>query len=142
MSLRDPKVIQSDVPLSSKRVPLLCLLDALQAAGYVPVQRRVEHKPGGEAIFDGRASSQKRSYLQCVLSRLEIFERGQQGFHSTEATPFYDALLSGHVGISPGLGVADIRRLIAGLPGGGGEPESEVLRMPAPAPRDRAEQAA
>ena len=65
-------------PLSSPKCPVLCLVDELQRAVWLRVDRLALRKPGGETAFDGRSLPSKRAYLQCVLVSSRVF--GKYGF--------------------------------------------------------------
>ena len=65
-------------PLSSPKCPVLCLVDELQRAVWLRVDRFVLRKPGGETAVDGRSLPSKRACLQCVLVSNGVF--GKYGF--------------------------------------------------------------
>ncbi len=72
--------LQVGLPLSSPRVLVLTLLDALTEKEYVGVMRKHEHMPGGAKMFDARRPS--RAYLQVVLASEWLFAQGTVGFLS------------------------------------------------------------
>ena len=95
IALTSPELVEPRVPLNTKSVPVLCLIDALVAAGYTFVDRLLEHKPGGLRMLDGRKVHGKRHYLQCILAQEELWSRGVKSFPSNRAGKFYWLLLHG-----------------------------------------------
>ena len=68
ISLTGPQVMKCQVQLSSPKVPVLCLLDALNGLGYVSVNQKMEHTKRAPLQYDGRKPLSKRFYFQCVLA--------------------------------------------------------------------------
>ena len=61
IALVRPVVVEVDSHLNGKKVPVLCLVDALKAAGYAFVDRLVVHKPADALkLVDGRRLASKR----------------------------------------------------------------------------------
>ena len=75
ISLTCPQSMQCKVQLVSPRVPVLCLLDALDALDYEPVSKKIEHKKDGPLQYDGRHPLKKRFYFQCVLALEDCKQR-------------------------------------------------------------------
>ena len=92
--MRDPTPLAPTMPLEDQRIPLLCLIDALHAAGYRAVSQRTVHERRAEKEYDSRPSSRKRGYLQCVLNAEKIWQRGTPSFRSGETAAHYQALLA------------------------------------------------
>ena len=83
-------------PLSSPKCPVLCLVDELQRAVWLRVDRFALRKPGGETAFDGRSLPSKRAYLQCVLVSNVIFGKyGVPSCPSGRVQGYYQLLLHG-----------------------------------------------
>ena len=113
ITLVRPVVVEVQSHLNSKKVPVLCLVDALKAAGYEFVDRRVVHKPADALkLVDGRTLASKRHYFQCVLASAALWERGVTEFRSGAASGFYWLLLHNKVA---GLTKENMKRRLAEL---------------------------
>ena len=93
ISLTCGKALVPRTPLQDAKVPILALTDALEDASFVPVGRSVDHYPRQGKFFDNRNVESKRCYLQAVLARDWLFNRGQQMFASTRPQAYYLAIL-------------------------------------------------
>lgn len=111
-----PKSLSTNVALGSATAPVVCLLDALSAQGFVGHPRRCAHSASGAKEFDDRGVVAKRTYLQCVLSQVELFRQGIGTFGSGQPSAYYSLLLQGH-DVQPGLGAAEYKRRLGELSG-------------------------
>ena len=89
-----PSALSTGLKLSSKNMPVLCLLEELRDAGWMPVERTVQHTSDGERVFDCRKPTASRFYLQAVLASAELFRRGAMEFRSGCPQTFYKHLLA------------------------------------------------
>ena len=110
-----PRKLQVELPLSSPRVPVLTLLDALTEKEYVGVMRKHEHMPGGASIFDARRPS--RAYLQVVLASEWLFAQGTVVFMSQKSKSYYCLLLKDPTADAEGMSVAECATKVKDLEG-------------------------
>ena len=80
--------------LSSPKVPVLSLVDALLSQGYMGRDALVVHKPRSGLFYDQRNLASKQKYLQCVLAQDDLWKRGNKQFRSDCPVSFYTLLLS------------------------------------------------
>ena len=115
--LRDPQPVTPAMQLNCKTVPILSLLDALEAAGFAPVRDKVWHAPGGAAAktFDTRGIRSKRAYMQCVLGLEDLFARGAVAFPSGLSNAFYTWLLKAPKDADQSLTAAQINRRLQAI---------------------------
>ena len=78
--LLDPQPLHNELMLADAGVPVLALLDQLEAEGYVPQRKLITHSRHTGRFFDERAISSRRAYLQCVLAAKVLFSRGHVQF--------------------------------------------------------------
>jgi len=90
--LGSPQPMKVDMPSGSKKMPLLCLLDALHNLGFIGVEQQVRHTPKG-TTYDCRRRSLHKSYIRCILARSALWDRGVAEFPSGELVKFYELLL-------------------------------------------------
>jgi hypothetical protein len=88
------------ISLSDSRCPLLLLLEALKAAGWVMVSGPVQHFDGNAKSFDSRKITSKHAYLRCLLewtrlldARPQVPERDKLVMPSTECSAYYELML-------------------------------------------------
>lgn len=89
----NPRPLQVNLPLESPKIPVLCLLDAFDNAGFHGTMALVRHVAGGPRIYDNRKPESKRVYFQCVLCQDDLFRKGAADFGSTLSEQFYKLLL-------------------------------------------------
>lgn len=111
------KPLVPGLSLSDRSVPVLSLIDALEAAGHEGVPHKVFHHLVGVKQYDSRALSSKRTYLQAVLAAAELFAAGVPGFSSGHAHAYYALLLKTKELPDPTLGALAYRRKLAELDG-------------------------
>ncbi len=70
--------------LDHSGVPVLTLLQAVEAAGWAPAARRVRRTRGGDRAYQSRGIAGKPEYLRCPLTSEAIFGAGQIAFWSLE----------------------------------------------------------
>ena len=70
------RVLAPTVGLDSATIPVLCLLDALEAADQRRVAEKVTHKDTAERKFDGRDAISRRLYFQACLAQDELWSAG------------------------------------------------------------------
>ena len=127
IALVRPVVVEVDSHLNGKKVPVLCLVDALKAAGYAFVDRLVVHKPADALkLVDGRRLASKRHYFQCVLASAVLWGRGLPEFRSHGPSGYYWLLLHNK---AAGLTKENMKRRLADLDGDA--IELQILQRPA-----------
>lgn len=130
VNLSKPVVVAPTVPLSSDKVSVLSLVDALRAKGFTGVSRQVKHERGGPLIYDDRSIIKRRNYLQCVLAQEEIFnEPAVASFKSGLTAAFYLLLLKSPKDIRPGMTGRDCLKRLKELQGTA--VESQMLKVSA-----------
>ena len=87
----NPQRLRVQVQLSSSTVPILALIDELEAKGYDPVSRRVDRRPAGLKRFDNRSPS--RLYLQAAIASEWLWSQGCMSFLSGKTAVYYSLLL-------------------------------------------------
>lgn len=120
LAMTMPKRLAPNMPLSSPSIPVVCLLDALCAQGFVKVSRKVWHTSDEEHVFDGRNIASKRKYLQCVLALPELLPK-VTSFPSGEPAAFYALLLHTKMVTATGLGEKAYKAMLADAVGDGEE---------------------
>jgi hypothetical protein len=94
ISLRDACVAKPSLPISSPQIPVLCLMDELDARHVAAVRRQILHAPGMARLeYDVRHAPSRRNYMQCVLALDAILELRTEGFPSAKSATFYRLLL-------------------------------------------------
>ena len=84
------------LPLRDKNCPVLCLLDELYDRGWTVENRIIRHfQADGVRIIDGHNLPSKRYYLQCLLVKEKIHDRGIASFQSNRVSGYYQLLLHG-----------------------------------------------
>ena len=86
-----PALLRPLVPLCSEKVPVLSLVEELEALGWVAVLRVVEHRNLPPKVYDSRSVS--RPYLQCLLANTHLVEHGAVCFCSRLSQAHYRLLL-------------------------------------------------
>ena len=74
--LTNSRAIVCDIPLNSPKVPVVCLLDQLDALNWLGTDSMVEHSRNSGLWYDKRNFRSKRAYFQCVLASKSIFDKG------------------------------------------------------------------
>ena len=105
MALSNPTVVQPTTKLSSDDVPVLCILDALTAAGYEGKKAAMVHD-NSHKFFDCRGLSRRRWYLKAVLAFDDLLKRGTESFRSSGSETCFRLLLKSPSGVPPGLKAA------------------------------------
>ena len=70
--LLNPQVVKPTLPLSSKSIPVLCLMDALKALNFDGMPLAQDQNPRSVLVYDTRQLSSKRIFLQCLLSHQDL----------------------------------------------------------------------
>lgn len=85
----------------------MCLLDALDAAGFKECKHRCHHDANSAKEYDARSIMSKRCYLQCLVALRDLLAAGVSGFPSGQPNSFY-ALILRHRKVPPlGLGAKE-----------------------------------
>jgi hypothetical protein len=111
--LHNPTHLRIRVPLSSKTVPTLCLVDAVRAKGFAPVMALVQHSLGSPEVYDARKLPGKRLYLQVVLCLEDLWAAGVETIRSDRTQVFYTLLLKNPAAAEPGLSTAEYKQRLA-----------------------------
>ena len=99
------------------KVPVLCLVDELDNAGFTEALRKVRHAADSEQVYDGRRLPSRRFYLQCVLGQARIYRVGNLEFTSGKSAAFYRLLLKSTVPVDASLSAVQCKRKYAQLTG-------------------------
>jgi hypothetical protein len=126
LSLTDMQPVRPLMPLSSADIPILSLMDELDASGFVAVSRRVNHVQGGALEYDTRGVVSKRCYFQCLLAADELWLKGIQDFSSLHSAAYYRLLLLCREPPNMPLSAKECERRIALL--SGDVVQSHILR--------------
>ena len=118
MMLTQPAQPVPPMSLSHKAVPVLTLMDALDAAGWIGVQHQVVHAEGSAAIYDIRKPMSSRDYMQAVLSLRSLFQKGNESIASGRSQAYYRLLLRSSGPVDDSLSAAEhIQALKRDFPG-------------------------
>ena len=117
LAMHSPRILAPQHKLSHRSVPVLCLVDALEAAGLVGTKRKTTHSPDGSAEYDCRSLPSKRTYLQAVLACEELFEAGVPQFASGHSSSYYAVLLRTKKLPDPAAGAVAYKKQLASLDG-------------------------
>ena len=115
LSLVQPTVLQTTLPLTSPKIPVLSLLDALHQQGFSGRDQGVVHQHVHFKNYDDRNITAKREYLQCVLAMPTILKK-VDSFPSGQPQSFYKLLLRGRCP-APGQGAKTYSKQLAQLTG-------------------------
>ena len=63
-------------------VPVLCLMEALEASGFTKERCKIMHQPSGVQQFDGRRLIGRRACVQAALASEELWVVGVPSFPS------------------------------------------------------------
>ena len=132
--LHKPSILNVRINLSHSTVPVLCLLDALEAAAWTPHHGILTHTPLSGSMYDSRHRSKKRCYFQCLLAGEEIWRSGAPEFRSNQPQWFFKLLLAGKY--QPTLSVAANQKLLRSIKSDA-LPKLQHLQRQAPNPRIR-----
>lgn len=105
--------LRTNKRLNAPNVPVLALLDALEADDWHKVERKVHHKKGSKKEFDGRYLLRSRAYFQCLLALGDLLAAGVPGFESGLTAGFYKVLLKTKKLPAKGLKALEYKRLLA-----------------------------
>lgn len=105
-------LLSRQTDLMGKKVPVLSLLDALDARGFFGVEEVVSHTQGCR-FYDCRRLQSRRAYLQCVLHAQALAAKGVLEFHSAGTASYFEALLRGKQAVRPGLPALEYKRQLA-----------------------------
>lgn len=114
--LSGPTALTPNLPLSSPRIPVLCLLDALRDSGFQWRDEKVLHSDPTWKSYDNRNISAQRCYLQCVLAAADLIPL-VGCFPSGEPASYYQLLLQGRRAVPPGEGAKTYKLKLAALEG-------------------------
>ena len=112
LHLFNPSVLTPKLLLWSPSTPTLCLLDALDEAGFVGRYVGCTHELDSALVFDLRKPLRSKCYHHCVLARAEILKRHGH-FHSGGEKSYYLALLGCKKPVALGLRAADYVHMLA-----------------------------
>jgi hypothetical protein len=117
--LHSPEPLRPNAKLTDASVPVLALLDALEARGYTKREGKVVHdNTTAELVYDCRKASGRRPYFQAVLALADLLACGIVGFSSTQPNVFYQVMLATKKPVDEGQGAAGYRRQLAAIKGG------------------------
>jgi hypothetical protein len=91
--LRNLGCVHPKCSLGDPKVPVLSLVDALNAAEYIEQSRLVVHSPTSGLYYDSRNLYSKRTYLQAVLDAPKLWGKGVVSFRSDASVAFYLLLM-------------------------------------------------
>lgn len=111
--MRDASVLQHNIPLSSPRVPVLSLVDALRAQGFQGVGERIVHTATAGHVYDSRQLPAKRTYLQCVLALPQLLEAGVTSIPSGQPSAYYALVLKTRKQVPLNMGAIAYRKQLA-----------------------------
>ena len=135
MAVHAPVQAVPTMALVDSKIPILALTDALEAEGFVGVNRLCRHDRSSAMEFDQRNVISKRSYLQAALALPNLLVKGVTGFRSGLAISYYQVLLKAGADVEQGLKSKDYRRRLAELMGDGVTLASLLSQPVAPKPR-------
>ena len=115
--LGDYKQLNVSLQLSDDNVPVVCLLDELEAQEFVGVPAFVLHSARSGKMFDQRHSVTKRAYFQCVLAKASIFAKGVTSFASNKSQTYYKLLLRSSCAVPDNLTSKEYNVKLAELAG-------------------------
>ena len=114
-SLTSPSLLCPSVTsLDSPSVPVLCLLDRLDSAGFTSVSKPVKHEADSVLHFDGRYPLSKRNYFRCVLAQTELVAQGKT-FGSLGTSGYYLALLKIRGAVARNMKSSELKALLLPL---------------------------
>lgn len=111
--LKEPAAIRPKLSLSSPKIPVLSLVDALHAKGFAPVGQRVTHEEGSAALYDATGLPAKAKYLQCVLALPDLLSAGVVSFPSGQPISYYALLLKTKKQLAIGQGDREYKLKLA-----------------------------
>ena len=112
-SLQAHEVLSPNIALADKKIPVLCLLDALDALKCKGQERQVTHKSPKGRDYDCRHVTSKRCYFQCVLAFGELYRVGVKSMPSGQPNAFYALLLKTRAPVPTNLGAAEYNKRMA-----------------------------
>ena len=131
VSLVNPAPLVPKTPLQQPKASILALVDALDAAKFIGVQKKVDHTRAA-VFFDARHLPGRRTYLQAVLMSRTLFEKGQKAFPSNLSSAFYLAIMKKPGQIDPSMRSSEIKSILDSCK------TDALIALPAPsAPRKR-----
>ena len=103
---------------NSKQRPVLSLIEELQAQGFEPKSWQCEHSRDAPKLYDDRKIVSGRFYIQALLLREKIWERGVATFSSGQIQAYYKVVLVVDPDKIPEgrLSAKTCTRLLEGLP--------------------------
>lgn len=109
-NLHSPDLVQPCMMLCDSRIPILCLMDALAAGGWVGCERLVRHsQKSRKREYDQRQQSLKRHYLMAVLASSDLFQAGVCEFNSSQSDAWYRYLLKFKQQPPPKMSAAELK---------------------------------
>jgi hypothetical protein len=93
LNLSQPKPLEHTLSLTDKSVPVLSLMDKLDADGFISKLQVVKHTRHGRKSYDKRRPLKSRVYFQCVLHAPSLFNQGAKPFSSGGSHAFYTLLM-------------------------------------------------
>jgi hypothetical protein len=131
LTMTKPEPIRPTLSLASATIPVLCLTDALEVAGWSGVSHVVQHVAGSAKEYDKRALPRKRRYLQCCLVLQMLLDAGVVGFSSLHNAAWYDLLLRTKK-LPPDLSSEECKRRLSLLDGNDDDVAGALQVVPGP----------
>ena len=98
----------------NKAFPLLGLIDALEHAEHMPIDRKLTHAMNSGKFWDKR-TEHFRPYLQCVIFADWLREHGQATFESRQSASYYSMVLRRPGKVEAGLRGKQYQAMLADL---------------------------
>ena len=111
--LINPVPADPNIQLSDRQVPILCLLDALNARGWIGTPALCTHGANTPKLFDNRKPLSKRAYFQSLLVLDELMSKGAQEYDSSGTQAFYQLLMKSPRCASQNMSAASCKAVLA-----------------------------
>lgn len=128
VSMTRPEVLSPDIPLSSDKVPVLCLLDELDSKGFRGEEQLCLHDRSQRRVYDTRGVTAKRAYLQSILALSDLLQAGIKSFPSGQSNAYYVLMLQTRQQVPTGLAASEYKRQLA-IAAGGGRDDLDALAL-------------
>ena len=95
IALRNPHPLRppAEWDLMYKRLPALCLRDALTARHWTSRAKLAEHSPTSDLVFDSRKPISNKHYFRCLIVCNDLWDAGVPSFKSGRSPTYYQYLL-------------------------------------------------
>jgi hypothetical protein len=117
INMHSPRPLALRMTLGDASVPVLALVDAVEALGYRGEKCLATHSATSPKEFDSRQVITKRSYLQCILALPELLHAGVVSFQSGQSSVYYSLLLRTKKLPAAGLAAKEYKRLALAFTG-------------------------